>query len=365
MAWNKNSGGRGQGPWGPRPVGGGNGGGPRGDEPPDLDAILKRSQDRLRRAFPPGFGGSAMAILLVAALVVVWMVSGFYVVSPTQEGVILRFGQFARVERSGMHWHIPWPVEQVFLPEVTRVFRVNIGGASNDTSETSDDLMLTKDRNFLIVNFTVQYQINKARNYLFDVNDPDRAVKDVATAAMREVVGRNDFDSLQTNERTSAERQAKSIIQQTLDSYGAGIQVVEVNIQKVDPPDRALNAARDVESARQDQQTARNNAEAYQNKVIPQARGKAQRIIQDAQAYKQSVVADAQGESARFDSIYAEYKKAPDVTRRRMYLETMENVLSGMNKVIVDEKGGVLPYLPLPQLHNSMAAPKTQTEGGQ
>ncbi|MFZ1988441.1 MAG: protease modulator HflK, partial [Alphaproteobacteria bacterium] len=167
MAWNRNTGGRGQGPWGQGPSsGGGNSGGPR-ERPPDLDDILKRSQDRIRRAFPPGFGGSAMAVLLLAALIVFWMLSGIYVVSPTQEGVVLRFGQYVRVERNGMHWHVPWPVEQVYLPEVTRVFRVNIGGAnSSDGSDVADDLMLTKDRNFLIVNFTVQFQINKARDYL-------------------------------------------------------------------------------------------------------------------------------------------------------------------------------------------------------
>jgi len=363
MAWNRNTGGRNQGPWGQQPGGGGNSGGGR-EQPPDLDDILKRSQERIRRAFPPGFGGSAMAILLLAALVVVWMMSGIYVVSPTQEGVVLRFGKYVRVERNGMHWHIPWPVEQVFLPQVTRVFRVDIGGGASggDTVDNPDDLMLTRDRNFLIVNFTVQYRIGEARNYLFDVNNPDHAVIDVSKAAMREVVGRNDFDSLQTNQRTAAEQQAKKIIQQTLDTYGAGIQVVEVNIQRVDPPEEALKAARDVESARQEQQTAQNNAEAYQNKVIPQAQGKAQRIIQDAQAYKQSVIAEAEGQSARFDAIYQQYKKAPDVTRRRMYLETMEDILAGMNKVIVDQKsGGVVPYLPLPQLHSNSA--KSQSEG--
>ena len=361
MAWNRNTGGRNQGPWGQQPGGGGNSGGSR-EQPPDLDDILKRGQDRLRRVIPPGFGGSAMALLIAGVLILIWLLSGVYVVSPTQEGVVLRFGRFARTEPSGMHWHVPWPVEQVFLPEVTRVFRIDIGGAAGQSGDNSDDLMLTRDRNFLIVNFTVQYRIGQARDFLFDVNNPKQAVIDVSKAAMREVVGRNDFDSLQTNQRNAAEQQTKKIIQQTLDSYGAGVQVVEVNIQQVDPPGEALKAARDVESARQDQQTAQNNAEAYQNKVIPQAQGKAQRVIQDAQAYKQSTIADAQGQSARFDAIYEQYKKAPDVTRRRMYLETLEGILAGMNKVIVDQKGGVVPYLPLPQLHPS--APKAPADGG-
>jgi membrane protease subunit HflK len=363
MAWNRNTGGRNQGPWGQGPnPGGGNSGGSR-EQPPDLDDILKRSQDRLRRAFPPGFGGSAMIVLLLGALAVVWVLSGIYIVSPTQQAVVLSFGKFARFEPSGMHWHIPWPVETIYLPEVTRVVRVDIGGANNsDNSDTADDLMLTKDRNFLIVNFTVQFQIKDAKDYLFNVNNPPsspyQAVIDVSKAAMREVVGRSNFDSLQTDQRTAAELQTKKIIQDTLDTYHAGIQVVEVNIQRVDPPDEALKAARDVESARQDQQTAQNNAEAYQNKVIPQARGQAQRILQDAEAYKQSVIADAQGQSQRFDLIYDQYKRAPDVTRRRMYLETMESLLAGMNKVIVDQKsGGVVPYLPLPGLHSNAAAP--------
>jgi modulator of FtsH protease HflK len=360
MAWNpRNSGGgRSTGPWGQNPQGGGRGGSGRGsggDQPPDLEDLLKRSQDRLRRAFPPGFGGSAMIGLLVIAAAAVWLLSGIYFVSAKEEAVVLRFGKFNRLAGPGMHLHIPWPVETVYTPEVTRVFREDIGPSTSSEGTTGagsgdDSMMLTKDRNFLIVDFTVQYRIKNARDYLFNVDDPKHAVIDVSTAAMREVVGSSDFDSLQTSERSAAEQQAKSIIQQTLDSYQAGIEVMDINIQRVDPPDRALEAARDVETARQEKDTAQNNAEAYQNKVIPEARGQAERIIQDAQAYKQQVVAEAQGETSRFDSIYEQYKKAPDVTRRRMYIETMEQILGGMNKVIIDEKGGVMPYLPLPGL---------------
>ena len=369
MAWNRNSGGRwnqggNQGPWGQPPQGGG-----RGEQPPDLEDLLKRSQDRLRRAFPAGFGGSAMIVLLAAALVVLWGLSGFYLVSAKENGVVLRFGKYAYKTAPGLQYHLPWPIETVYIPEVTRVFREDIGpststeGPSSARTTGDDSLMLTKDRNFLIVNFTVQYQIKPdgAKDYLFNVNDPEQAVVDVSKAAMREVVGRSDFDALQTDQRAAAEQEAKVIIQQTLDSYRAGITVAEINIQRVDPPDRALDAAREVETARQEKETARNNAEAYQNKIIPEARGQAERTVQEAQAYKQRVVAEAQGESQRFNSVYEQYRRAPDVTRRRMYLETMEELLSGMNKVIIDKQaGGVVPYLPLPALRQGSAPASTQ-----
>jgi membrane protease subunit HflK len=372
MAWNRNQGG-GQGPWGQPPSGGGRGGGRGnggggGDQPPDLEDLLKRGQDRLKHAFPGGLGGGAMLLLLLIILGVVWALSGFYVVGAKEQGVVLRFGKYAYSTGPGLRYHMPWPVETVLLPEVTRVFRVDVGSASNTEDGTSaraqndDNLMLTRDRNFLVVDFTVQYQINNAKDYLFNVKNPRQAVLDVSKAAMREVVGRSDFDALQTNERTAAELQTKKIIQQTLDSYKAGVMVAAVNIQRVDPPDRALDAARDVESARQQKETLRNNAEAYQNKIIPEARGQAQRIIQEAQAYKQQAVAEAQGQSQRFDAIYAQYKKAPAVTRRRMYLETMEKVLGGMNKVVVDQKsGGVVPYLPLPALQSPKSSSSSRT----
>lgn len=373
MAWNRNSGGGG-GPWGsgggPRPPGGGGGGrgpgpGGGGDQPPDLDVLLRQGQDKLRSAFPSGAGGGAMFLLFLVIIAVLWGFSGVYRVGSDEVGVVMRFGKaLDTYSPPGLHWHVPWPVETVRTPQVTRVFREDVpfagNGESLQTSRRSgaeDQLMLTRDRNFLNVQFSVFYRINDAKSYLFNVEDQSQTVRAVGQAAMREVVGRGEFDALQTEQRGAAEIEARNLIQQTLDSYTVGIEIVEVRLQRVDPPDRALEAARDVESARQERETLRNQAEAYQNRIIPEARGQAERISQEAQAYKQRVIAEADGDTQRFNSIYTQYKRAPEVTRRRMYLETMERVMGGMEKVIIDQKaGGVVPYLPLPELKKNKGA---------
>lgn len=378
MAWNRNSGGGGGGPWGsggggPRPPsggGGGGGGGGRGpgggsELPPDLDVLLRQGQDKLRSAFPRGAGGGAMFLLFLLIIAVLWAGSGIYRVGPDEVGVVMRFGKALDVyEKPGLHWHVPWPVETVRTPQVTRVFREDVPFAGNGESlqtsrrsGTEDQLMLTRDRNFLNVQFSVFYRISDAKSYLFNVEGQNQTVRAVGQAAMREVVGRGEFDALQTEQRGAAEIEARDLIQQTLDAYAVGIEVVEVRLQRVDPPDRALEAARDVESARQERETLRNQAEAYQNRIIPEARGQAERVSQEAQAYKQRVIAEADGDTQRFNSIYAQYKRAPEVTRRRMYLETMERVMGGMEKVIIDqEAGGVVPYLPLPELKKNKGA---------
>jgi membrane protease subunit HflK len=229
-----------------------------------------------------------------------------------------------------------------------------IGGDTDPTrtaSGTDEGLMLTGDRNFLTVKFQVRWRVKDAKAFAFNVRDQAGVVHTTAQSAMREVVGRGSFDQLQTGQRTATEGEVKRVVQAALDAYGAGVEIVLVNLQSVDPPPKALDAARDVQTAGQEKETRRNQAEAYQNNIIPTARGQAQQIIQGAEAYKQKVIADAQGESARFLSVYEQYKKAPDVTRRRMYLETMEKVLGGMNKVLVDRSAqGVVPYLPLSEL---------------
>jgi len=212
--------------------------------------------------------------------------------------------------------------------------------------------MLTGDENIVDINFSVIWVIKDATAYLFRVEDPDAAIKAVAESAMREVAGRSLIENIMTGDRESIQEQVRTLMQGILDAYGAGVTITEVKLQKVDPPGEVIDAYRDVQAARADQERLRNEALAYANNVVPVARGNAAKIIQEAEAYKQRVIAEAQGEAARFLSIYAQYKLAPDVTRRRIYLETMQGVLANMNKIIIDNRGGsgVLPYLPLPEM---------------
>ncbi len=367
MPWNtqNGNGGRGnggnRGPWGQ---------GPQGGPPPDLEELLRRSQDRLRQVLPQGFGlgGAAIAALIVA---VVWLFSGIYVVDQDEQGVVQRFGQFVGTTTPGINYHLPWPIETVATPKVTRENQINIGsrlageaGRNDDAHDVPEESqMLTGDENIVDIDFTVFWVVKNAAAYSFNVEDPDAAVKAVAESAMREVVGRKQIEPILTADREPIQDEVQKLMQQILDSYGAGVTVTRVQMQKVDPPEQVIGAYRDVQAARADLERLRNEAEAYANTVVPGARGDAARIMQDAEGYKQRTIAEAQGEAQRFDAIYEEYKKAPDVTRKRIYIETMQNVLSNLNKVIIDNKGGgagVLPYLPLPELRTGSV---TTTEG--
>ena len=356
MPWNNQTGGGrpgggGRGPWGTGPSGGGT--------PPDLEEFLKRSQEKIRQALPKGFGGGGALIvgLIVAA---VWLMSGIYVVDPDEQGVVTRFGAFVGRTTPGINYHLPWPIESVATPPVTRENQLNIGyrvGNSEGARDIPEEsLMLTGDENIIDTNFTVFWVIKDAAAFLFNVENPDNqldgTVKAVAESAMREVVGKNQIEPILTANREPIQDEVRDLMQRILDSYNAGVTVTRVQMQKADPPAQVIESYRDVQAARTDQDRMRNEAEAYANKVVPEARGQAARIIQQAEGYKQQVTAEAQGEAARFVSIYDQYKKAPDVTRRRIYLDTMRDVLGDMNKVIVDNKGGsgVVPYLPLPEL---------------
>jgi membrane protease subunit HflK len=364
MAWNKNSGGRGsqggnQGPWGnPSP---GSGGGRKSDQPPDLEEIVRQGRERLRKLLPQGAAGGSMLGLLVIVLGGLWLASGVYQVGQAELGVVQRFGKFVGLTQPGLRWRLPWPIETAQVIKFSSTNNEIIGVESDDQARVApagvdESLMLTGDRNFLKVKFLVRWRVNDAKKFAFDVKDPVATIRSTAQSAMREVVGRGSFDQLQTGQRTATEEEVKRLLQAALDSYQAGVEVLLINLQSVDPPDKALEAARDVQTAGQEKETMRNSAEAYQNKIIPEARGKAEQIIQGAQGYKQKVIADAQGETQRFLSVYEQYKKAPDVTRRRMYLETMETVLGGINKVIMDRSaaGGVIPYLPLGELGRTL-----------
>jgi membrane protease subunit HflK len=306
--------------------------------------------------------GSGFAVAGLVVLVA-WLLSGIYFVQADEQGVVQRFGAFVYTTTPGMHYHLPWPIETAQTPTVTRENQLNIGSTGEQNRDILEEsLMLTGDENIVDINFTVFWVIKDAAQFLFNVENPpdqlDATVKQVAESAMREVVGRNQIEPILTENREMIQEEVRGLMQTTLDTYGAGVTVTRVQMQKADPPAQVIDAYRDVQAARTDQERMRNEAEAYANRVIPEARGEAARIIQAAEGYKQQAVAEAEGESQRFIAVYEQFRLAPDVTRRRIYLETMQQILAGMNKVIVDNQGGtgVVPVLPLPSLQ---AAPGT------
>ncbi|MBV9061813.1 MAG: FtsH protease activity modulator HflK, partial [Alphaproteobacteria bacterium] len=358
MPWTNQTGGDDghKGPWGHAPQSGG--GGNAGGRPPGLEDVLRRAQERLRGLLPGGGGGftTGTLVILLLAIAVVWLLSGIYVVGAREQGVVLRFGAFTARTGPGINYHLPWPVETVETPEVTKENQINIGygqvtdqnGQTNTEDIPEESLMLTGDENIIDVNFTVFWVIKDAGDYLFHVDNPDQAIKAVAESAMRQVVGQNQIERILTQDREPVQIQVREVMQKTLDAYGAGVTITRVQMQKVDPPQEVISAYRDVQAARTDQDRMRNEAEAYANKIIPEARGQAARIVQEAQGYKQKAIAEASGAGKQFTSVYQEYRKAPEVTRKRMYLETMSRLFAPMNKVIVDENAAknIIPYLP-------------------
>jgi membrane protease subunit HflK len=374
MPWTNQGGGGGpwgsggKGPWGSGPQ-------PPGSTPPDLEEILRRGQDKLRRVLPGGnLGGKGFALLALAAIAL-WGFSGFFRVEPDELGVVLRFGKVVREVQPGLNYHLPYPVETVLTPRALRVNKIDIGmrqvedgrrSATRDVPEES--LMLTGDENIVDVDFSVLWKVKPTGvgEYLFNIQNPEGTVKAVAESAMREVVGRSEIQPILTGARQTIETAVQDLMQKTLDHYGAGIFVQQVQLQKVDPPAQVIDAFRDVQAARADLERAQNEAQTYANRVVPEARGNVARITQAAEAYKSQTVAEATGQTSRFLKIYEQYKKAPDVTRERMYLETMERVLGGANKIIMDSNPGaqgVVPYLPLGEL-NPAAPPRSQSASG-
>jgi modulator of FtsH protease HflK len=371
MIWQSQGGGpwgggpRSGGPWGGGPRGGnGSGPGPRRPIPPDFEELLRRGQDRFRRVLPGGFGTGSGILIVVAAIFVIWLASGFYRVLPDQEGVVLRFGAYNRTTPPGLHYHLPVPIETVLKPAVTRVNRTEIGYRTEESGQSlsqvpEEGLMLTGDENIVDINFTVFWVIKDAGQYLFNIRDPEGTVKAVAESAMREVIGETPIVEALAAGRGKIENNTRNLMQTLLDSYGAGIAITQVQLQKADPPAQVIEAFRDVQRALADRETARNKAEAYRNQIIPKAKGEAVQIAQQAQAYKQQIIARATGDAARFDAVYQAYKAAEDVTRQRLYLETIEGIFEDSHKVIIDKaaegRSGVLPYLPLPSLPGGAA----------
>src|SRR4051794_20091058 len=363
MPW-KNQGG---GPWGSGPRGPwGSGPQPVGPRPPDLEDLLRRGQDKLQQILPGGyFSGMGIALLLVAALAI-WGLSGFFRVQSEELGVVLRFGKHVRTVQPGLNYHLPYPIETVLLPKALRVSTISIGMTLIDDPARrgrtmrdvpEESLMLTGDENIVDVDFTVLWRIKPDKGaigaFLFNIQNPQSTVQAGAESAMREVIGRSNIQPILTGARTTTEAGVQELMQKTLDSYGSGILVQQVQMQKVDPPAQVIDAFRDVQAARADLERLQNEAQTYANRVVPDARGRAAQIIQIAEGYKEQAVAEARGQSARFLKVYDEYKKAPDVTRQRIYLETMERILGNADKLVYDSgpsTQGVVPYLPLNEL---------------
>ena len=364
MPWNDNKGGGwppgGRGPWGQGPSnggGGGGGGGPRGPNirPPDMDELWKRLREYLRRWFPNQAPNAVMAGGGIAVALGLWLLTGVYVVLPAEQGLVLRFGKYVDHIGPGLHLRFPYPIEVVLRPNVEKENQVHVGFLK-DSDETdtpsidvsAESIMLTGDENVVDLDFDVFWKVSDAVKFQFEVKDVDKTIKAVAESAMREVVGRNKIETVQTEGRVIVQQDVQKLMQKTLDSYGAGVNITRINLLKVDPPAQVIDAFRDVQAARADQEKRRNEAQKYQNTIVPQSRGDAAKIVQDAEAYKQKSITEAQGEALRFISILNQYQNAKQVTRERMYLETMQRVLGSTNKIVIENKSGIIQYLPMP-----------------
>jgi len=323
-----------------------------------MSAQFDQLMRRLREMFG-GPGGDGVKPGAVAAIVgvgfLLWVLSGVYIVQPNEQGVVTTFGAYSRSATPGLRYHLPTPIERVEKVPVTSLNRIDVGGAAGaDVPEES--LMLTGDENIIDLDFSVTWRVADASRYLFTLRDPDTAVKAVAESAMREVVGKTPLQSILTRGRGQVQIQAAELMQKTLDSWGSGVSVVEVQIRSANPPQEVVAAFREVANAGQDAESAINEANTYRNRVINEAKGDAARIVQSSQGYREQAVREAIGESARFNQIYTEYSRAPGVTRERLYLETMQRVLAKSNKVIVDAKGASAPIILPPDAFRPKAA---------
>ncbi|MDP2112326.1 MAG: FtsH protease activity modulator HflK [Thiobacillus sp.] len=363
MAWND-------------PQWGNNGNRNKNSGPPDLDEIWRRINQRLNGLFgkkdtgggsgggggfsPEGLpGGGNLVGVLIGVLVLVWVASGFYIVDTGQRGVVLRFGQYIETTEPGPRWHLPWPVESREIVNVDQVRTVEVGYRSDVKSKVlRESLMLTDDENIIDLQFAVQYILKDPKDFLFVNRGPEETVLQVAETAMREIVGKNKMDFVLYEGRAEIAASAKVLLQQILDRYNTGISISQVTLQNIQPPEQVQAAFDDAVKAGQDRERLKNEAEAYFNDIVPRARGVASRLTEEAEGYKLSVTANAEGEASRFAQIFTEYQKAPQVTRQRMYLDTMQAVMNNTSKILVDQKGGnSLLYLPLDKLQQTVSQP--------
>lgn len=308
---------------------------------------------------------------IIAAVALLWLATGFYQVQPNEQGVVLRFGKYADTTDAGLHYHLPYPIEEVVKVNITQERSINLGVAEayttanrvairNGQTGNADPLksfteshMLTGDENIVDVNLTVVWRIKNAKDYLFSMQDPDNTVRVAAQSVLREIVGQSEMQAIITGDRGKVEDETKAELQKVMDEFGSGIEIVRVKLQKADPPKQVVDAFNEVQRAKADMERFKNEAEAYRNEILPKARGEASQLLQNAQAYKEAVVNKAQGEAERFNSVYNAYKEGKNVTARRMYLETMEDVLEKPKKLSSTRAkpgNGVVPYLPLDKL---------------
>ncbi len=340
-----------QNPWGRK----------QGPQPPDIDELIRRLQERLSGMFGGKGGGKGggpninVALLpgVLGILLLLWLASGLYVVAADEQAVVLRFGKHVATKGPGLNWHLPYPVESVEKIPVTRVQRTEIGfrqlGEGRVRRIPQESLMLTKDENIVDISFIVQYKIKDAAEYLFNISNGAKTVRDAAESAIREVIGRTLIDDVLTVKKAEVEVETQELIQSILDEYKAGISVTTVKLHDVQPPSRVIKEFKDVASAREDRERAKNEAQAYANDIIPKARGEAKKMVLDAEAYRLEIIDRAKGEADRFVSVLKAYQLAPEVTKKRLYLETMQQVLAKTDKIIIDAAiaDRVLPYLPL------------------
>lgn len=360
MGWDDGSKQPGKDPWG-----GGN------QQPPDLDEVVKKLQNSLAGIFGGGKGGDASTPTggggkrgsspiglgtIIGGLIAVWLLSGIYIVDPAERGVVLLFGKYSDSTMPGPHWAPPYPIATVEKVNVEEIRNIEIGyrsrgGTQSTGSVPRESLMLTKDENIIDIKFAVQYRIKDARNYLFSVLNPDTTLRQATESAVRDVIGKSKMDFVLTEGRADIALRARDLIQEIADRYNTGLEVTTVNMQDAQPPDQVQGSFADVVKAREDKQRLINEAEAYHNDLLPKARGASARILAEAEAYRQKVIVKADGETSRFNQILAEYEKAPEVTRKRLYIDSMEAVLSRSSKVMVDVDGGnSLLYLPLDKM---------------
>jgi membrane protease subunit HflK len=367
MAWNEPGGSNNKDPWGGR-----------GDQgPPDLDEVVRKMQDKLGGLFGGrksggGSGGSGAGFtgfgLIIGIALVVWLFSGIYIVDEGKRGVVLRFGAFSEITMPGPHWRIPYPIEQVEIVDVEQRRFVEIGYRSASAAQSTvavprEALMLTEDENIVNIKLAVQYQVGDPRNYLFNVRDPNSVLKQVAESSIREVIGQNKMDFVLKEGRAEVVSKTREVMQRILDRYDSGLLISDVNLQDAQPPEEVQAAFSDAIKAREDKERLKNEAEAYANDIIPKARGAAARQIQEAEAYREALIAKAEGEASRFSQLLKEYTRAPEVTRKRLYFETMESVLARTGVVLVDgESANSLMYLPIDQLM-SPASPVRRYSG--
>ena len=366
MPWN-NQGNNNGGPWGGGNNGGNNGGNPWGGgpqrpsggrpNPPDFDKVINDLKKNFGGKMPGGGSSRRLILLGLIILMGLWAATGFYRVNPQQQGVVLRFGEWIRTTGPGLHYHLPFPIEQVLTPDVTRDNRLEIGfrdvaGSSATRRDIADEsLMITGDENIVDIDFVVFWRISDAGEYLFNLADPDETIKVAAEAVMREIIGQTAIQTALTEGRQNVQFAVREKLQELLDDYRAGVRVREVQLLAVDPPSDVIDAFNDVQRARQDRDRLKNQAEAFRNDIVPRARGQAAQLIAEAEAYREEVMNRAKGDASRFDQVFSAYEANKDVTRERIYIETIEEVFGNIEKIIIDEDGqSVVPYLPLKEL---------------